>query len=59
MRVLLIKRIFKAYQTIGLTFGRWISPIFVGLYLLTLRAINFIFIGLIFKCLFRYVSFAW
>ena len=43
MQISLIKRIFKAYQTIGLTFGRWISPIFVGLYLLTLRTINFIF----------------
>tara|TARA_X000001036_G_scaffold304205_1_gene283178 strand:+ start:2071 stop:3165 length:1095 start_codon:yes stop_codon:yes gene_type:complete len=39
----LFKRIFKAYQTIGLTFGRWITPLFVGLYLLTIRTINFIF----------------
>ena len=36
-------RIFKAYQTIGLTFKRWISPFFVGLYLLTIRTVNFIF----------------
>ena len=43
MQISFIKRIFKAYQTIGLTFGRWISPIFAGLYLLTLRSINFIF----------------
>ncbi len=43
MRISFIKRAFKAYQTIGLTFGRWISPIFAGLYLLTLRTINSIF----------------
>ena len=43
MRISIIKRIFKAYQTIGLTFGKWVSPIFVGLYLLTLRTKNFIF----------------
>ena len=43
MHVSLIKRIFKAYQTIGITFSRWISPFFVGLYLLTIRTINFIF----------------
>ena len=43
MHISFIKRIFKAYQTIGLTFGRWISPIFVGLYLLFIRTINFIF----------------
>ena len=39
----LFKRIIKAYQTIGLTFGKWISPLFVGLYLLTIRTINSIF----------------
>ena len=39
----LFKRILKAYQTIGLTFGRWISPFFAGLYLLTIRTINSIF----------------
>ena len=43
MQVSFFRRIFKAYQTIGLTFGRWISPVFVGLYLLTIRTINFIF----------------
>ena len=40
MHISVIKRAFKAYQTIGLTFGKWIVPIFVGLYLLTLRTIN-------------------
>ena len=40
MHISVIKRAFKAYQTIGLTFGKWIVPIFVGLYLLTLRMIN-------------------
>ena len=39
----LFKRIFKSYKTIGSTFGRWISPIFVGIYLLTIWIINFIF----------------
>ena len=36
MHISVIKRAFKAYQTIDLTFGKWIVPIFVGLYLLTL-----------------------
>ena len=43
MNISFFKRISKAYQTIGLTFGRWISPFFVGLYLLAIRTINFIF----------------
>ena len=30
-------------MTIGLTFGKWILPIFAGIYLLTLRVINFVF----------------
>ena len=43
MKIGIIKRIFKAYITIGLTFGKWILPIFAGLYLISLRSINFIF----------------
>lgn len=43
MKIGIIKRIFKAYTTIGLTFGKWILPIFAGLYLISLRSINFIF----------------
>jgi len=43
LKVGIIKRISKAYHTIGTTFGKWISPLFVGLYLLTLRTLNFIF----------------
>ena len=43
MKIGIIKRVYKAYATIGLTFGKWILPIFAGLYLLSLRTINFIF----------------
>ena len=43
MKVGLLNRITKAYLTIGQAFGKWIIPIFVGLYLLSLRLINFIF----------------
>ena len=43
LKVGILKRIGKAYSVIGKTFGRWIFPLFVGLYLLTLRIINFIF----------------
>ena len=46
MKIGILKRIGKAYSVVGNTFGRWISPLFVGLYLLTLRAINFIFMKL-------------
>lgn len=43
MKVGSLKRITKAYLTIGQAFGKWIIPIFVGLYLLSLRLINFVF----------------
>ena len=43
MKAGIIKRIFKAYQTVGSTFGIWIATIFVGLYLLIVRFLNFIF----------------
>ena len=43
MKIGIIKRALKAYHTIGSTFGIWIVSIFVGLYLLTVRTLNFIF----------------
>ena len=46
MKVGILKRLSKAYKTIGITFGRWVSPLFVGLYLLTLRTLNFLFMKL-------------
>ena len=46
LKVGIIKRASKAYATIGITFGKWISPLFVGLYLLTLRTLNFLFMKL-------------
>ena len=46
MKVGIIKRACKAYTTIGIAFGKWISPLFVGLYLLTLRTLNFLFMKL-------------
>jgi len=39
----LFKRISKAYITIGFTFSVWIIPIFVALYLIVVRILNFIF----------------
>ena len=46
LKVGILKRLSKAYKTIGITFGRWVSPLFVGLYLLTLRTLNFFFMKL-------------
>ena len=43
MHISIFKRISKSYQTIGLSFGKWIIPIFVGLYLLSIRTLNIIF----------------
>ena len=43
MKIGLIKRLSKAYCTVGRTFNIWIVTIFVGIYLLTIRTINFIF----------------
>ena len=43
LKVGILKRICKAYHTVGTTFGIWIATIFVGLYLLTVRLLNFIF----------------
>lgn len=43
MKIGVIKRISKAYYTIGRTFNIWIITIFIGLYLLTIRTVNFIF----------------
>ncbi len=46
MKIGILKRLTKAYQTIGKTFNIWIVTIFVGLYLLTVRTINFVFMKL-------------
>ena len=46
MKVGVIKRISKSYFTVGKVFGRWVFPIFGGLYLLTLRILNFFFMKL-------------
>ena len=43
MKIGIFKRIAKAYNVIRQTFGYRVFPLFVGLYLLTLRTINFIF----------------
>ena len=43
MKIGLIKRLSKAYCTVGRTFNIWIVTILVGIYLLTIRTINFIF----------------
>ena len=36
----MISRMFLAWRVIGKTFGRWIAPLFVGAYLLTLWCVN-------------------
>ena len=43
MKISLLKRIFTAYKILGHTFGTWIAPIFVGIYLLIVRTISFLF----------------
>ena len=43
MSIGLLNRVTKAYSVIKTTFGYRIAPLFVGIYLLTLRIINFIF----------------
>ena len=43
LKIGILKRISKAYYTIAKTFNIWIITIFIGLYLLTIRIINFIF----------------
>ena len=43
MKINILKRIFTSYKIIGSTFGIWVSSLFVGVYLLTIRTITFIF----------------
>ena len=39
MKISLLKRISKAYYTVGKTFGTWFSPLITGLLILTLRTV--------------------
>ena len=46
MKINIFKRIYTAYITIGKTFGKWLLPIIVGLIVLILRIVIFIFMFL-------------
>lgn len=43
MKINILKRLLTAYIIVGKTFGKWISPIFIGFIVLLLRIIVFIF----------------
>ena len=43
MKINILRRLFTAYIIIGKTFGKWVSPIFIGLVILLLRIIVFLF----------------
>ena len=46
MKISLVKRIFTTYLIISKTFGKWLSPIFIGLILFIFRIIIFIFMAI-------------
>ena len=43
MKISLTKRILVTYKILGSTFGTWIVPIFVAIYLIFIRTISFLF----------------
>ena len=43
MKINILKRLSTAYIIVGKTFGKWLSPIFIGFIVLLLRSIVFIF----------------